>query len=125
MLKAEFLRDKFATALNYQKYLQTGTDEQQRRWTQVYDKTKLTDPQRSLVGSFTRQMNVLVVSGIWCGDCVQQVPLVQRIAEAKPQRIDLRIVDRDEHKDLSSQLKVNAGDRVPVVIFMAEDHEFC
>ncbi|HEY7087197.1 MAG TPA: thioredoxin family protein [Tepidisphaeraceae bacterium] len=125
MLKAEFLRDKFATASAYDKYLLTGTDEQQRRWTQVYDKTILTAAQKALVESFTRQMKLLTVSGIWCGDCVQQVPLIQRIAEANPAKIDLRIVDRDAHKDLSGQLRLNAGDRVPTVIFMAEDDEFC
>ena len=95
MLKTEFLRDKFATALNYQKYLQTGTDEQQRRWTQVYEKTRLTDPQRSLLGSFTRQMNILIVSGIWCGDCVQQCPFLDHIARANPARITTATIPRN------------------------------
>ncbi len=65
---------------------------------------------------------MLCVSGIWCGDCVQQGPLLQRIAEASP-RIDLRWIDRDEHADVAEQIKVNAGLRVPMVIFMAEDCE--
>jgi thiol-disulfide isomerase/thioredoxin len=120
-----FLSDKFSSALPYPQYTLTGTGEQQRRWKQVYDAARLTDPQKELVGGFVRQMKVLVVSGIWCGDCVQQCPLQQRIAEANPGKIDLRILDRDVHRDLSQQLRINAGDRVPVVIFMAEDFEFC
>jgi thioredoxin-like negative regulator of GroEL len=70
-------------------------------------------------------MNCLVVSGVWCGDCIQQIPLLARIAEANPAKVRLRVVDRDEHRDLSGQLRINGGDRVPVVLFLAEDFELC
>jgi hypothetical protein len=124
-MTATFLSDKFSAALPYDRYILTGTPEQQRRWQQVYGAAKLTQPQRELIDGFSRQMHVLVVSGIWCGDCVQQCPLLVRIAEAKLTRIDLRLLDRDEHKDLSSQLRLNGGDRVPVALFLAEDFELC
>jgi thiol-disulfide isomerase/thioredoxin len=120
-----FLAEQFAKGLDYASYLATGTAEQQRRWTQFYDLAATTEPQRQLLGGFVRKMNVLVVSGIWCGDCVQQCPLLRRIAEAAPNSIALKLVDRDEHKELSSQLQINGGDRVPVVLFMAEDFELC
>jgi hypothetical protein len=120
-----FLSDKFAAALPYDRYVLTGTEEQQRRWKQVYDVAALNDRQKQLIGGFVREMNVLIVSGIWCGDCVQQCPLPQRIAEARPDRIHLRLLDRDQHRDLANQVRINSGDRVPVAIFMAEDFEFC
>jgi thiol-disulfide isomerase/thioredoxin len=124
-MNAQFLSEKFSAALPYIEYVRTGTEEQQRRWKQVYDVASLTESQKQLLSGFVRPMNVLVVSGIWCGDCVQQCPLQQRIAEGNPGQINLRILDRDQHKDLSQQLKLNAGDRVPVAIFMAEDFELC
>jgi thioredoxin-like negative regulator of GroEL len=124
-MKAAYLSDKFATALTYENYLQTGTDEQRRRWKQVYDAAALIEPQKQLVRGFTRQMKLLIVSGIWCGDCVQQCPLIARIAQENPGAIDLRLVDRDQHRDLSEMVRINAGDRVPVVLFLAEDFEFC
>jgi thiol-disulfide isomerase/thioredoxin len=125
MLTPEYLADKFAAALGYSDYMQTGKEEHQRRWQQALDASSLTGSQTNLIGSFTRQMNVLVISGIWCGDCAIQGPLLQRIAAANPGKIDLRWVDRDEHKDLSDQLKINGGARVPVAIFVAEDFELC
>jgi hypothetical protein len=124
-MDASYLAEQFAAALPYGRYVQTGTDEQQRRWQQVYDAARLTPAQAQRLADFTRDMKVLIVSGIWCGDCVQQCPLLQRCAEANPARIDLRLVDRDQHRDLSRQLRLNAGDRVPVVLFLAEDHELC
>jgi len=77
------------------------------------------------VAGFTRDINILIVSGIWCGDCVQQCPLLQRIAEGNPNHIHVRLVDRDAQKDLSQQVRINAGDRVPVALFLAEDFELC
>ena len=124
-MNAAFLAEKFAAALPYERYVRTGTDEQRRRWQQVYDAARLTAEQARLVAGFARDMKVLLVSGIWCGDCVQQCPLLQRCAEANPGRIDLRLLDRDQHRDLTEMVRLNAGDRVPVALFLAEDHELC
>jgi len=124
-MNSAFLSDKFAAALPYDRYVQTGTDEQQRRWKQVYDAAALTEAQKQLVGGFVREMKLLIVSGIWCGDCVQQCPLIARIAQANPAKIALRLLDRDQHPDLSQWVRVNDGDRVPVTLFLAEDFQFC
>jgi thiol-disulfide isomerase/thioredoxin len=122
---AAFLRQEFDSALPYADYLETGTPEQQRRWQQVYDAAKLTPDQVRLVESVGREIKVLIVSGIWCGDCVQQCPLLERIAEANPAKIEVRLVDRDVHRQLSEKLRMNGGDRVPVAVFLAEDFELC
>ncbi len=124
-MRASFLAEKFTAALPYDRYVRTGNEEQQRRWHQVYTAAQATEPQKQLVAGFVRDMKVLIVSGIWCGDCVQQCPLLQRIAEANPARIELRLLDRDEHRDLMEKVRINAGDRVPVALFLAEDHELC
>jgi thiol-disulfide isomerase/thioredoxin len=120
-INAAYLREKFARALPWDPYL--ATDERKAApWRAVYQRVHLAPQQKELVEGFTRQVNLLCVSGIWCGDCAQQGPLMERIAEASP-RLDLRFIDRDEHPDLAAQVMINAGQRVPVVIFMAEDFE--
>jgi hypothetical protein len=124
-MDAMFLKQEFEAGLTYEPYVATGNDSQQQRWRAVYDAASLTDAQRRLASSFTRRMNLLIVSGVWCGDCIEQVPLIQRIAQANPDNIAVRIVDRDQHADLSSQIKLNGGGRVPVVLFLAEDFELC
>ena len=120
-LNATTLRTKHEAGLDYRAYLATD-EEKAGAWNTIYDQVTLTDEQRRLLEGFTRTMPVLCLSGIWCGDCVQQGPLVQRIAEASSV-IDLRWLDRDEHPDLADAVAINAGRRVPVVLFMAEDHE--
>lgn len=118
-----YLESKFDAALDWSEYLATGTDAQQSSWQEIYDQSAVTDTQQQVLSGFARDMRVLVVSGIWCGDCVQQCPLIQRIAEANAERIAIRWVDRDAHSDLADQLLINAGKRVPVALFMAEDFE--
>jgi len=125
MANASYLSDKFASGLPYDHYLQTGNEEQQRRWKQVYDAAHLTNAQKELVGGFVREMKMLIFSGIWCGDCVQQCPLIWRIAEANPGKIDLRFVERPKESELDPQMRINAGSRVPVVVFLSEDNEWC
>ena len=120
-MNATYLRKQFDAGLTWDQYLATDT-ERSPNWLKIYQQVDLTADQRSLLGGFAREVRMLCVSGIWCGDCVQQGPLLQRIAEGSS-KIDLRWLDRDEHADLAEQIKVNAGLRVPVVIFMAEDCE--
>ena len=124
-MSPEFLSAKFAHAHVYEQYVRAGTGEQQRRWKEALDASVLSQQQRALIAGFVREMKVLVVSGIWCGDCIIQCPLLQRIADANRSKINLRFLERDDHLDLAEQLKLNAGLRVPVAIFMAEDFEFC
>lgn len=115
------LRARHAEGLDFERYLQTDPD-RAGPWREIHERTGLSSAQRSLVAGFVRRMPVLVVSGIWCGDCVQQGPLLERIAEAS-ELIDLRWLDRDEHSTLTRHLRINGGSRVPVVLFMSEDFE--
>lgn len=116
---------QFSAALPYERYLANGTEEQQRRWTQVYDIARLDAAQQELIAGFEREMKILVHSGIWCGDCVEQCPLIQRIAEANPAKINLRFLEREMNTELSHELRINGGSRVPVVRFYSEDDLWC
>jgi len=123
-MNAEYLKQKHEAGLGYADYLASGNAQQQADWQAIGDQASLTESQTALLGSFTRKVNVIAMSGVWCGDCVQQGPLIQKIAEGSPGAIDLRWLDRDAHMDLQEQVAINAGHRVPVLIFCAEDYEF-
>jgi thiol-disulfide isomerase/thioredoxin len=123
MIEREFFETVFARAKPYAAYL-ASDPARAGGWQAVYDRVALSEMQRSLLASFTRHMPVLVVSGTWCGDCVQQGPLIARIAEACPM-IDLRWVDRDQESEFSSRVRICGGGRVPTVVFAADDGEVC
>ena len=121
-MDAKFLKAIFDGGMDYQTYVATGTEQQQADWRGIYEQIDLDGGQRELLADFRRDMKVIVMSGIWCGDCVQQVPLIERIV-AGSARIEARYVDRDEVGALRDRVMINAGTRVPVVVFLAEDDE--
>jgi len=119
------LQTKFEQAQTYEQYMEIADSLGQRQpWDQRHGQLELTSEQRTLVEGFTRQMRVLCLTGTWCGDCALQGSAMQRIAETNPNCIELRFLQRDEaHADLIVKAQVNAGFRVPVTWFLAEDFE--
>lgn len=112
---------KYAEALPLPDFLaQYGTTSDRPRWESALEATQITEPQRQLLGKFKREMNVLVLAGAWCGDCISQCPAFERFAEAAPV-IKVRYLDRDEHADVQEELQINGGNRVPVAVFFSED----
>jgi Thioredoxin len=112
---------KFSQGLAYADFLaRYANDAQKARWKQVHDAIALTSAQRDLLRRFKRKMNVVCLAGAWCGDCSGQCPIFAHFAGAAP-AIDLRFLDRDDHADAQLELKINGGDRVPVVVFFSED----
>jgi thiol-disulfide isomerase/thioredoxin len=115
------LFEKFQQGLAYPDFLaRYATDTQKQRWQQIHDQIVLTSPQRELLASCRRTMNVLCLAGTWCGDCISQCPIFEHFAAAAPV-IGVRYLDRDEHADAQRQLQINGGNRVPVVVFFSED----
>ncbi len=127
MLSQTLLAEHFARALAYEPYLATAKATEQDHWRAFHARVHLSSAQAALLGAFARRVNVLVLSGAWCGDCVQQVPMLDHIARAAGGAggmVDLRLLDRDLNPELAVPLKICGGARVPVVVFLNEDLEF-
>ena len=115
------LFDKFNAGLTYEDFLaRYANDGQKARWRGVLEQVTLTQDQRALLASFRREMNILCLAGAWCGDCINQCPIFEHFAAQCP-IIRVRYLDRDEHADVQAALQINAGNRVPVVVFLSED----
>ncbi len=118
-------REHYEQGLPYTEFLaRYGTDEHRRRWQRMYDQVRLPAAQREMLAGFPRQMHLLCLAGTWCGDCVRDGAILQRIAEAAP-RLGLRFLDRDENLEVARQLAINEGLRVPIVVFLSEDFVEC
>jgi hypothetical protein len=69
-----------------------------------------------------RPLKVLALSEDWCGDCTDNLPIVDRIAR-ETGKLDFRILARDENLDIDDHyLKSGVFRSIPVVIFMDEDY---
>ena len=63
-------------------------------------------------------MRVLILSEDWCGDCTDNLPVVNRIAEESG-KLEVRILPRDAHLDLMDQyLKYGQFRAIPLILFL-------
>ncbi|RLS55389.1 MAG: thiol reductase thioredoxin [Planctomycetota bacterium] len=116
---------KFSEGLPYSAFLDRyASPDQRRRWDDFYQCVALDAAQKELIGSFTRQMRVIVMAGTWCGDCVNQCPMFEHFSQACP-LIDIRYFDRDANADLQNEMSICGGARVPSVVFLSEDYHVC
>ncbi len=116
----DLYRREFERALTYEQHVATGKEHQVARWRAHEAAVRLAEPQRALVAGFTRRMNLLCVSGVWCGDCARMGPVLRAIAELNP-LLDLRFLDRDAAPELRDQLRIVGASRVPNTVVLSED----
>ena len=123
--RSELFQHVFRDALPYTEYLATGNDRERVAWARADAALPaLPDDSQVRLNPAGRIVNVLCLSGIWCGDCVRSVPIAARLAEAAGPSVDLRFVDRDAIPELRDDLRVLGAMRVPIAVFLTEDfHE--
>lgn len=97
-----------------------GTPGQRERWHEVRRKIRLQSQQIEVLRGFRREMHVICLAGVWCGDCAEQCPIFDAFAAEAP-TVHLHFFDRDEHPKLASELSICGGKRVPSVVFLNED----
>lgn len=120
-LRSELWRSSFERGLNYQDFLLTGTESQKRKYIDVASKLTLTAQQITLLATFKRQMNLLVLSGIWCGDCSRQCPIIN-LCETNSNVITVRYFEVNNEEALAQELRIQGAARVPIVLCLSEDY---
>ena len=125
-IRQAFWRTSFESALPYDEYLATGPDNHRKRWQTMDARVQVDDAQQQRLGQFTRRTNLLCYSGIWCGDCVRQGPILRHLAAAANeaaggQVVDLRFAERVDDSELADELRILGALRVPVTVCLSED----
>ncbi|MDP6126493.1 MAG: thioredoxin family protein [Candidatus Latescibacteria bacterium] len=118
--RQEQFRRWYELGESYDAYLANSSPEHADRWREMEQNISLSDDQSTLLTSFTREMPVVCVTGIWCGDCVRQGPILRAFEQLAP-GMSVRWLDRDAHSDLMDELRVTGAKKVPVFVFLTED----
>lgn len=124
-LREPFWRECFALAQSYEDYLESSEPRRAGNWRSLGARIPpLAPEQAARLTRHARELRVLLVSGVWCGDCVRQGPMVEQIARAAGDGVVLRVIDRDVNHRLRDEVRVLGAARVPVAVFLSEDfHE--
>ena len=118
--REDFWRENFSRALPYETYIKNSTHESKWRSAEAAAAELVVPP---ALNEMRRKMPVLVLAGIWCGDCSRQGPLFNKIQKSNP-IFDFRFAESTEFLELKEELRINGAEKVPVVVALNEDfHE--
>jgi hypothetical protein len=116
-------RERFLQGLRYEAFKAQMTRNRDRF--DVNERRLKLDPaDLAVFYGLPRPLHVLVLAEDWCGDVIDNLPILGRLA-AESGKLDLRIFLRDQNLDLMDQY-LNQGQfrSIPVFVFFDEDfHE--
>ena len=112
-------RERFEQAATFGQYLES-VEKNRELWHAVQERvtlpTELVDAARVVPGGW----HIVALSEDWCGDAVNTLPVVARLAEEAGW--DFRVLGRDENPDLMDGHLTNGRSRsIPVVIVYDAD----
>lgn len=112
----------FEAAQSYEAYLAASPPDKAARWRGAEEKLPALETEaRGRLQGFGRELNLLLVSGVWCGDCVRQGPMIRQLVDACDDGVSLRVIDRDAIPALRDEVRILGAERVPVLVFLSED----
>ena len=108
------LRDRFYGGLTFSDVL-ARPKENAALWDALYKKASIAPAIAARLGNTRGQWHLLVLNEDWCGDSVNILPYVARLADSHP-GIELRVLGRDSNPDLMNAHLTGASKSIPVVI---------
>lgn len=113
--------EKWLDGLTFEAFLPTAA-ENIGLWEGVYRRASIPEDILARVAELAGTWRLLVLSGDWCGDASNIVPVLQRLVEAAP-NLDLRLLDRDENLDLMDEhLTGGTARAIPTVIILDDQN---
>jgi Thioredoxin len=113
------LAGRFAAGSTFEELLARPKDNS-ALWKSIYDRATLVEDSRVRAAALSTRWNLLVLNEDWCGDSVNILPHVARLAEANG-NIEMRILSRDANRDLMDAHLTGSSRSIPVVIVYDED----
>lgn len=114
-------RARFEAAPTFEEYLE-GVEKNREMWHAVYERARPPDDLLAEAREIGPRWRLLALSEDWCGDAVNTLPAVARLADAAGW--DLRVLSRDDNPDvMDAHLTHGRSRSIPVVIVYDEDFQ--
>lgn len=121
-LVSNLLLEKKSTGPNQSDDLYNYSLLNDRRMKRLDKTSKLTSATIDKVTKLSTPQTWLVLTEGWCGDAAQNLPVLHKIAEASD-KIDLKLVLRDENLPLMDAFLTNGGRSIPKLVALDVNKE--
>lgn len=112
------LKARWEEAVSFEQWLDEA-EEHVNLWRSIYERAEV--PEEFLHGSTGGPYRFLVLAEDWCGDAVNTVPWLARLAESVD-GWELRVLQRDHNLDLMATHTTNGSLSIPVVMALDADY---
>jgi hypothetical protein len=120
MTETMTMRERYLGAPEFEDML-ASAEKNADLWAAVWRRAAVPEEYLRRVAAVGGAWHLLVLSEDWCGDAVNTVPVVAKLAALAP-TLDLRVLARDENLDLMDAHLTGSSRSIPVVILL--DGEF-
>ncbi len=93
-------------------------------WEAVYKRAVVADELIDRVAVLRGNWRLLVLNEDWCGDSVNMLPYLAKLADAIP-TVDMRIIRRDENLEIMDAHLTGSSRSIPVVILLDKEFKEC
>ena len=114
------LKERWERALPFERFLETAQSNVEL-WQALYRRARVSPTLLAQAQALRTPWHLLVLSEDWCGDAVNTVPLVARLAQLAG-NLELRVLARDQNLDLMDTHLTGTSRSIPVI--MALDGDF-
>ncbi|MEO6525354.1 MAG: thioredoxin family protein [Gemmatimonadaceae bacterium] len=116
------MRERYLAAPDFEAML-ASVEKHAELWAAVWRLARVDGEFVRRVAALGGSWHLLVLSEDWCGDAVNTVPVIAKLA-ALSANVDLRVLARDENLDLMNEHLTGVSRSIPAVIALDEEfHE--
>jgi hypothetical protein len=117
------LAERFAAAQTFDEFV-AGAKKNQELWRGIYRLARVPDGALERAAALGARYHLLILVEDWCGDAVNTVPPIVRVAEQSG-AFDVRLLGRDANPDLMHAHLTGASRSIPVVLALDADFREC
>lgn len=115
--------ERFEAAPDFHEYLAT-VEKNAELWHSIYERVRIADSYVDRVHALGRNWHLLALSEDWCGDAVNALPVVAKLADLAG-NLDLRVLGRDANPDIMDAHLTGASRSIPVIILLDAQFNEC
>jgi thioredoxin-like negative regulator of GroEL len=115
-LMADLLKEGKSTAVEQTEERTHYSELNETRMHRLDKTMKITEANSAKLKALKKKYLWLVLTESWCGDAAQILPILNKMALESDQKIELKLVLRDENEDLMNHFLTNKGKAIPKLI---------
>ena len=117
-LMADLLKEGKSTAVEQTEERTHYSELNEARMHRLDKTMKITEANSAKLKTFNKSYLWVVLTESWCGDAAQIVPILNKVVLEANQKIELKLVLRDENEDLMNYFLTNKSKAIPKLIII-------